>query len=54
MPETQGDVDHGQTWYPRKRWGWADLFALLVWTAAVGWLFWDVVSLKGAFLLRHH
>ena len=48
MPETQGDVDHVQAWYPRKRWGWADLFALSVWTAAVVWLFWDVVSLKGA------
>lgn len=48
MSEIRGDVQNGQTWYPRKPWGWADVFALLVWTAAVGWLFWDVVSLRGA------
>jgi hypothetical protein len=40
--------DEGESWFRRTRWRRGDLAALLVWTAAVAWIFWDAVSLRGA------
>jgi len=34
--------------FGRRPWGWRDLVALLVWTAAIAAFFWDAVSLRGA------
>jgi len=37
------------SWFRPPGPGWGDLLALLVWTAGVCWVFWDAVSLRGAF-----
>jgi Bacterial membrane protein YfhO len=34
--------------FERRRWGYSDLVALLVWTAAIAGFFWDAVSLRKA------
>lgn len=42
--------ERAPAWVPDpKRWGWADLLALLVWTLALVVVFWDAVTLRGAF-----
>lgn len=42
-------AEAGRCWAPGRRpWGRADAWALAAWTAAVAWLFWDAVSLRGA------
>jgi hypothetical protein len=36
-------------WKPERRpWGWGDVIALLVWTAAIVAFFWDAITLRGA------
>ena len=45
MPVTE----HEASWFQPPRLGWGDAVALLVWTVAVCWVFWDAVSLRGAF-----
>jgi len=37
------------SWFQPPRPGWGDVVALLAWTVAVCWIFWDAVSLRGAF-----
>ncbi len=44
-----GALDTEPCWKPEpRRWGWPDLLAIAVWTAAVVVLFWDAVSFRGA------
>jgi hypothetical protein len=38
----------GEHWFVSTPWGWRDLAAILLWTGAVVWLFWEAVSLHGA------
>ena len=46
-PGTGVEVD--SPWFNPPRWGGWDVVALLVWTAAICWIFWDAVILRGAF-----
>ncbi|HEV3121722.1 MAG TPA: hypothetical protein VGY53_07460, partial [Isosphaeraceae bacterium] len=42
---------HKASWAPdpqARRWSWADLAALAIWSAAIAYFFWDAVSLKRA------
>ena len=41
-------TDDSSGLFERRPWGWGDLVALLVWTAAIAGFFWDAVSLRGA------
>jgi Bacterial membrane protein YfhO len=43
-----GTVDES-SWFQPPRLGWGDAVALAVWTVALCWIFWDAVSLRGAF-----
>lgn len=42
-------VDADSPWFNPPRWGRGDVLALLVWTAALCWIFWDAITLRGAF-----
>ena len=48
MAAAERAPEQGDTWFVRTGWGWGDLAALLVWTAAVAWLFRQAVTLRGA------
>jgi hypothetical protein len=37
-----------EPWFALTPWAWGDLAALLAWTTALIWLFWDAVTLRGA------
>jgi hypothetical protein len=47
LPQTTSTQETA-SWFVRQRWNRGDLVALLVWTAAIAWFFWDVVSLRRA------
>jgi len=36
------------SWFERTSWNRGDLWAVLVWTLALGWMLWDAVSFRGA------
>lgn len=46
-PETGVEVD--SPWFSPPGWERADALALLVWTLALCWIFWDALILRGAF-----
>jgi len=46
---TETGVEADAPWFNPPRWGRGDVLALLVWTAALCWIFWDAVILRGAF-----
>lgn len=46
-PEAGAEVD--SPWFNPPGWGRGDVLALLVWTVAICWIFWDAVILRGAF-----
>ena len=48
MAAAERAPEQGDTWFVRTGWGWGDLAALLIWTAAVAWLFRQAVTLRGA------
>ena len=50
MAAAERAPEQGDTWFVRAGWGWGwgDLAALLIWTAAVAWLFRQAVTLRGA------
>ncbi len=41
-------IDDSSSLFERRPWGYSDLVALLVWTAAIAGFFWDTVSLRKA------
>ena len=47
MAEAERAPEQGDPWFVRTRWGWGDLAALVIWTAAVAWLFRQAVILRG-------
>ena len=48
MAEADQTGEPGEPWFQRTPWGRGDLLAILVWTVAVGWLFREAVTLRGA------
>ncbi|APW63322.1 YfhO family protein [Paludisphaera borealis] len=47
--EPMPGVEDESSWFQPPGRGWGDVVALLAWTVAVCWIFWDAVSLRGAF-----
>jgi hypothetical protein len=48
VTDVQAHDEYGQDWFVRTGWDRGDLAAILIWTAAVAWIFWDALSLRGA------
>ena len=48
MVEADQTRERGEPWFQRTPWCRGDLLAILVWTVAVGWLFREAVTLRGA------
>ncbi len=46
--EASAPIEGSPALFEHRSWGWADAFALLVWTTAITAFFWDAVSLRGA------
>ena len=51
MAEAERVPEQVDPWFVRTGWGWGDLAAVLIWTAAIAWLFRQAVPPPpGAFL----
>jgi hypothetical protein len=48
VADAEREPEQGEHWFSRTGWCWSDLVAVLVWTAAIAWIFWAAVSLRGA------
>ncbi|QEH36790.1 Bacterial membrane protein YfhO [Aquisphaera giovannonii] len=48
MADAATATEPADPWFRESPWGWSDLAALAIWSAAVAWLFWDAVILRGA------